>query len=86
MGMITNFLPCDLERRDEAPPDCLNIDGHSLQRIAASCELMAKGHSALMSERDFFKEERDSIRTYALRLERRVRSLKGVITRLRRQK
>lgn len=86
MGMITNFLPCDLEQRDEAPPDCLNIDGHSLQRIAYALETMAKNHAELVRERDVYKADFDSMREYALRLERQIRSLKGVITRMRKER
>lgn len=54
----------------------------SLQRIADSCEVMAKNHAKLVRERDnyykWWKEERD--RRFSL--ERRLSAMRGVATKL----
>lgn len=68
------------------------IDTGSLQRIAdanermaASCELMAKNHAALINERDMYERWYKDKARRVEKLEHRIRSLKGVITRLRKQ-
>ena len=61
------------------------INSGSLQRIADACELMAKNHKQLIEERDMYERSFQRRKAYAESLERTIRSLKGVITKLRRQ-
>ena len=59
-----------------------SINTGSLQRIADSCEVMAKNHTELVRERDMYykwwKESRDRCTS----LERRLSAMRGVATKL----
>ena len=62
------------------------INMGSLQRIAAACEAMAGNWSALTRELDRFKAALEAERRVREHLERRVRGLRGALTRMRRQR
>lgn len=53
-----------------------------LQRIAAATEAMAKNHDQLVRDRDYYKKLADSRADSLNHAERRIASLKGVITKL----
>ena len=60
--------------------DCVNAG--SLQRIADATEAMAQNHALLVQERDYFKARCNESYQKRSQLERRIRALKGVITKL----
>ena len=64
-------------------PTIDDINTGSLQRIADALEVMEQNYSALIREWDDYERRWRSERAIAEGLERRIRSLKGVITRLR---
>ena len=59
-----------------------HINAGSLQRIADAAEAMAKNHVQLQSELDRYKRHYEEQRDARYHAERRINSLKGVITRL----
>lgn len=56
-----------------------------LQRIADATEKMAGNYDALIHDRDLYKRWYNEERERNARLERRIRSLRGVITRMKRK-
>lgn len=64
------------------PPTLENINVGSLQRIADATETIAQNYGKLIRERDQAIKERDYERQETKFLEHRIRSLRGVITRL----
>lgn len=61
-----------------------HINCGSLLRIADATELMAKNYQELINDRDRFKRWYNDEQTRRYRLERRIASLRGVITRMKR--
>ena len=57
-----------------------------LMRITDGIELMAKNHSELIRERDRYERDYDRKCEYARGLERRIASLRGYITKLKKAK
>jgi len=62
-----------------------HINAGSLQRIADATEKMAANYDQLVSAKKAAENSRDYWKADALRLERRCRSLRGYITRLKRR-
>lgn len=62
------------------------IKSGSLQRIADACELMANNHAQLIADRDMYERWYREEQKYRQGLEFKVRSLRGVITKLKRQR
>lgn len=58
------------------------INTGSLLRIADATELMAKNHIQLQNDLDWYKKRYPEQREEIAHLNNRIRSLKGVITRL----
>ena len=56
-----------------------------LQRIAAATELMAKNYQQLIDERDRYKKAKDNWMESYDRSVRRIKALRGVITKLKKQ-
>lgn len=61
------------------------INAGSLQRIADACELMAKNHAQLIRDRDMFEKWFKEERAYKEQAQRSANSLRGQITKLKRQ-
>lgn len=68
-----------------------DLDGHldreSLQfgailRIADAVEKMAQSYDALIHDRDFYKRRSKELTDYSIQQSHRIRSLRGVITRM----
>jgi len=59
-----------------------DINAGSLQRIADATEKMAMSYASLIDERDRYKRRYEGEQARTLRLELRIRSLRGVITKL----
>ena len=57
----------------------------SLQRIADACELMAKSHAQLVSDRDMYERWYREGKETSEWMANRIRALKGVITRMKRR-
>ena len=66
-------------------PSVPEINMGSFQRIADACELMAKNHGALIEELDRYKRWYTAEQTRRYHTERSTISLRGVITKLRKQ-
>jgi len=63
-----------------------SINSGSLQRIADACELIGKNYADLVRDRNLYECWYKQANERANRMERRVRALRGVITRMRRCK
>jgi thiamine kinase-like enzyme len=61
------------------------INAGSLQRIADACELMAKNHAELIRERDNYERWYRQEQRYKEQAQRSAASLRGQITKLKRQ-
>lgn len=72
--------------RSDANPTMDEIKTGAIFRIADACELMAKNHAQLIDERDRYKRWYDQKCEQNYRLERRINSLRGVITRMKKAK
>lgn len=57
-----------------------------LLRMADSMEAMAKNHVKLQDDYNYMKERRDYWQSEAESLQRKIRSMKGVITKLKKSK
>lgn len=66
----------------DGEPTDERINVGSLQRIADACELMARNHALLVNERDMYKRWHEDAIRQRDHAYRRVNSLKGVVTRL----
>ncbi len=64
-------------------PDVGAINAGSLQRIAAATEKMAERHTELIRQRDSFEKAADHWRQQSDIKDRRIASLKGQVTKLR---
>lgn len=62
------------------------INAGSLQRIADATELMAKGYTELIRERDYYEQRAKRLAAENERLTRQRSALRGAITRMKRQK
>lgn len=69
--------------RDEAGIEAINAG--SLQRIADATEKMAQSYDAMTKDRDWYKSRLMQEQQAYSRMERRVRALRGVITRMRKK-
>jgi hypothetical protein len=67
---------------DGAKPDNEQLRLGCLQRIADATEKMAESYDRMRDSRDWYKSLHESARKREDKLERRIRSLKGVITRM----
>ena len=80
----------DASRRNfstrESRADHQEINTGSLQRIADAVEKMAANYDNLSANRDYWKRRAEENRECSQRLMRRVTALRGVITRMKRQK
>ena len=56
-----------------------------LQRIADATELMAKEHSRLIADRDYYKMAADALNKANGELQRRIAGLRGQITKLKKE-
>lgn len=65
-------------------PTVEEINAGSLQRIADAVEKMAQSYDAMRTDRDYWKDRAEWRMAEITRLERSNRSLRGVITRLKR--
>jgi hypothetical protein len=65
-------------------PTLEQINTGTFQRIADACELMAKNHDALVRDRDWYKRRFEEANASSERLGRRINSLRGVITKMKR--
>lgn len=70
------------EGGERESPSYEAINAGSLQRIADATELMARSYVALIEERDRYKRWYEEERAVSARQRGRIRSLRGVITRL----
>jgi len=59
-----------------------HINAGSLQRIADALETVSENYNALIADKKSAYESRDYWRTYSEKLQRRIRGLRGVITKL----
>lgn len=66
-------------------PTIDEINSGSLQRIADATEAMAKNHIRLQQDYDYMKGSRDRYRTELTAAENKIRTLKGVITKLKKK-
>ena len=66
-------------------PTIEEINAGSLQRIADATEIMAKEYYKLLSDRDFYVRKFKEEYAQTKRLLRRIRALKGVITKMKRR-
>lgn len=66
-------------------PTIQEINSGSLQRIADATELMASNYTRLQNELQWMKESKERQRLEATRLFNQVRTLKGVITKLKKK-
>lgn len=64
-------------------PDVAAINAGSLQRIAAATEKMAERHTELIRQRDRFEKDVHYWRQQSDIKDRRIASLKGQVTKLR---
>ena len=62
-----------------------NINAGSLQRIADAAELMASNYIALQNDRDYYKRVFLETQKACSAKDKRINSLRGVITRLKRK-
>ena len=63
-----------------------HINAGSLQRIAAATEKMAESYDKMRNDRDYYKRRFDDEHADSKRLWRRCAALRGVITRMKRQR
>ena len=75
----------DWVRSDGASPSLEQLTFGAVQRIANATEAMAQEHTKLIRERDNYKQWWVQQRERAERVERSNRSLRGVVTRLKRK-
>jgi hypothetical protein len=61
------------------------IQTGALQRIADATELMAKNHKQLVNDRDLYEKWFRAERAARLHRDNQIRSLRGVITKLRKR-
>ena len=62
------------------------INSGCLQRIADATEKMASNYTSLQNDRDLYKRWYEEERAYKNKLHNRIRSLKGVITKIKKTK
>lgn len=66
----------------DGDPDLQHINAGSLQRIADGVEKMAQNHDSLLRAKKSAEDGRDYWQKEAEQRDRRIRSLRGYITRL----
>lgn len=71
---------------NSSKPDIEEIQSGCLQRIADATEMMSKNHDALVRDRDIYKRLFRDSKDRIEQLERSNAALRGVITRLKKER